>query len=913
MGSPRAYRFIFFALSLGMIFSCQQNASNNEASTRVGPTTNNTKGTSSFQVAFTSTNPLIIYTSEAKTNNCTTFSIKASDTEGKAVAGVKLEFSLAGVADAEKALWGTLPVALTTAADGQVSGSFCAASKIGTAIIVASYKDASDKVATANSSPIEITVKPLYTLTYNGSNLTSLGAKVSDPISMNLFESGPNDCGNLEFILQKSDEPLADVQLKFQSDFGYPSGTKLRTRSSSEQSFETDPQTQRKFLSYNATSDANGIFSIPICAGSLPGSLVVFANYTDAFGKKIYVKSPSITIGSGFASLLNLGLGFNTTNARTLKALFNNETPTPQEFTAQINSKLGGRLSVLDPVSVHLESGGITFDNNNGGVPDANGSVKFSVLASHNGSYRPTPVYYFNDALAQSTCNPFGIANSLPNADSVFSFTDLSKNWRSTMVYMTRGQEPFSDANDNKKYDIGGDGFWDKDQDGTYTKGIDTVTFFGDLPATPACRCKETNAAPPEALATLCTEVEAQPSCFKPNSEWFIDLPTPFVDADENGKYEATVNGSDMDRLIDDSYQNPNGARDNDTSIWKSTTLPVYTGTSIYSMLRAGIAKNTSLGDPIPSEYNPALAYLRKYNASLWPDNIDRHAGSDYALSANLDRMHTWRYVHAQGICGTPVPGGSDITVNVIPHEAVASDRAVTAHIFIQPADEIMDSSRRLLSESGGSNSAKVNFNISEHEAAAASFPVQYRLTVSPCNRVPAGGAGKWCSPSRFEITTKVDNTFVTGWLTVPEVNASTCLSPTWKKNNTNYSCESCPKLKPKLNPTTNICETCPFSTPRYETEDNTCNACPASEPKFESSSNTCVACSSDKPRFDSATNSCNACPSSTPKYDGATNTCNACPGAAPKYESSSNSCSACATGTTYNAEANSCVPNQAN
>jgi hypothetical protein len=874
MRSARVDQIIYLALGLALVTSCQKNAADSGATSRTGTKTTSSTSTDTT-LSFESTTPTTLYTSEVKTNYCSAFVVKAKNSAGESVSGVKIELSLSGVSAEEVATWGTLPATLTTGADGLASGQFCSASKVGTAILVANYKDAAGKSSTANSSPIQITLKPLFTLTYKGSNLATLGAAATDPIKMNLFESGPSDCGNIEFSLKKGEDPLADVQLKFQSDLGYPSGTKLRLRASTDIPYEVDAQTQRKFLSYTATSNSDGVFTIPICAGSLPGGLIVYANYTDAFGKVIYVKSPSITVGAGFASLLNLGLGFNSSNARTLQALFNNEIPTPLEFTAQINSKLGGRLSVLDPISVHLESGGITFDNNNGGVPDDNGAMKFSVIASHNGSYRPTPVYYFDSASAQASCNPIGIAGSLTSSTSVFLFKDLAKNWRSTMVYTTRGQEPYVDANDNKKYDMGGDGFWDKDQDGTYTRGIDAVTYFGSLSATPACRCLENPSAAPLAgiQATPCTENTSLPSCFRTNSEWFIDLPTPFIDADENGKYEATVNGSDMDRLIGDSYQNPNGKRDSDTTIWKSTTLPVYTGTSIYSLTRAAIGKDSVTSgitsSPSSLEYNPALQYLG------WPLGVPRHANTNTTIASAAGWGSDWRYVHAQGICGTPVPGDSEISVNVVPETPEASDRSVTAHIYIQDSDDILDPSRHLLKDATGANTAKVNFNVSEHPAAAASFPVAYQLKASPCGRTPPGGTGKWCSDSRYEIKTTVDKTTVNSWLTVEEIDTSTCVSPTWKKNYQTYSCESCPKTRPKLNSATNTCEPCAFATPLFVADDNSCNACPASEPKYESSTNTCVACASDKPRYESATNTCNACGTGT-EYDPATNTCKA-------------------------------------
>jgi hypothetical protein len=878
MGLPYSRGWILSLCIASILVGCQQSGSQHGSPAKSGTPQTPTSALKAANVNLSmSAAPASIYIADAKTKNCSTITVQAtSKSDNKSLAGVVVNLALSGVATAEVATWGSFPVSVTTGEDGKATGTFCAAMKVGTAILVGTYKDSLAEISTANSNPIDITLKPAFTLSYKGSNLTTIGATVTDPIPMNLFESGPNDCGNLEFIIKKSDEPMAGVQLKFQSGFNYPTGTKLRSRSSTDQAFEVDPSTQLKFLSFTATSDSNGILRIPICSGSFPGSLTVSATYIDAYEKTINVKSPTITVGSGFANLQNLSLAFDPTNARTLRALFNNEMPAALPFAAKINAKSNSKLSILEPIQVHLESGGSTFNNNSGGIPNEQGEVGFSVLAAHNGSYRPAPVYYFSNSDAQTTCSPSAIANS--NLTLPFRFTELAKNWRSTMVYMTRGQETYKDINDNKKYDVGGDGFWDKNQDGDYTQGVDAVTYFApaSIPAgsTPSCRCL---GSPPYIPAsgvqsTPCTEDPNQASCFRTNSEWFIDLPTPFIDSDENGIFEETVGGKDMDRLLNvETYEEPNGKRDSDTIIWKSTTLPVYTGTSIYAMTRAAIARDASgsgtTDAPTPGEYNPALTYLG------WPLNIPRHADADTSINtASGGWIEHWKYVHAQGICGTPIPGGSDITVNIEPEEAEASDRQVTAHIYIQKFDNELDPSRRLLSAAIGSNTAKLNFNVMDHPAANASFPISYQLKVSPCKRVPQGGTGKWCSPSSYKIKTNVDGTFAESRLSVADFDASTCVAPTWKKNHTTYNCEACPKGTPKLNASNN-CEACPTSTPWFTADNNQCNACPADTPKYESASNNCVACPSDKPRFVQASNTCAACaPNQT--YNPADNTC---------------------------------------
>lgn len=862
--------------------SCNQSSKPISVGQKSGGTTTTVSSTFKATNVSISMNaaPALIFVSDAKTNNCATITVRASSkADNKSLSGVAINLGISGIAAPEYASWGRFPDSLTTGEDGKATGSFCAALKVGTVILTGTFKDSIAEVSTANSNPIQITLKPSFTLSYRGSNLATTGGAVTDPIPMNLFESGPNDCGNLEFLIKKSDDPMEGVQLKFQSGFNYPVGTKLRSRSSTDQAFEIDPLTQQKYLSFTATSDADGILRVPICSGSFPGSLTVSATYVDAYEKTITVKSPTITVGSGFANLQNLSLAFDTTNSRTLRALFNNEMPVALPFTAKINSKSNGKLSILEPIQVHLESGGSTFTNNSGGVPNEQGEVPFTVLASHNGSYRPSPVYYFNDSAAQATCSPAAIANLLPNQSDVFPFVELAKNWRSTMVYMTRGQETYNDINDNKKYDLGGDGFWDKNQDGNYTQGVDAVTYFApeSFPANASCRCLESPAAAPipGTQAKPCTEDPNLASCFRSRSEWFIDLPTPFVDADENGIFEKTVDGYEMDRSIGgEIYQEPNGKRDSDTTIWKSTTLSVYTGNSIYAMTRAAIARDISgsgiTASPTPAEYNTALSYLK------FPLNNPKHAAQSTSMTAASGWQSEWKYVHAQGICGTPVPGGSDISVNIEPEEALASDRQVTAHIYLQDYDDQLDPSRRFVIDATGSNTAKINFNVMDHPAASASFPLKYELKVSPCRRVPPGGEGFWCSPSTYKIATTVDRTTVRSDLTVLELDSSTCIAPTWKKNRTRFTCEACPSKTPKLvtNGNSESCEACPSSTPLYTAEDNQCNSCPTDAPKYQSSNNTCVACPTDQPRFVASSNLCVAC-ATDQTYDPLTNTCN--------------------------------------
>ena len=835
-------------------------ASCNQATRQTGgsgkPTTKTQPTTEVVTVdslTFGSVSSTTIYTSDAGTNNCVSFKVTALSSSKAAVPNASIAVSLAGVEASATSTWGQLSTPITTGTDGVASGTFCAATTTGSVTFVAESGSAK-----ANSAVVTITTKPSFTFSYRNSDFDSNSPKPTETLNLNLLDSGPNDCGNIYFQLTKLKDPVSGVSLKFKSDFGYPAGAKLRARTSSDTPYETDTTTQKTFLSYTATSDTDGLFKIPVCSGQLPGSLIVYAYYTDEYGKTSYAKSPTISISSGIANLTSLALNFDKTNARTLKALFNNEAPTPIDFVAKISSVFGGALSVLNPVYIQSESG--TLDVDNGGVPDDSGSVKFSMLASYNGTARPTPVRLFNSSAAQSTCDPEAIAKELEvvhtagnfevgkkyeilsqgstdftslgassnSAGTVFtangagtgtgtarlyeafSYQELAKNWRSTLVYLMRGQEPFNDANRNGKYDTGGDGFWDKNQDGAYTQGVDAVTYFGSVAGGAQCRCLTASGVPAASAPTQgaqtapCIEDPSKASCFRRNSEWFIDLPTPFVDANENGIYETTVSGQDMDRLIGDVYSEPNSKRDVDTLIWKSFVLPIYTGTSLYAMVRGAIKSGSTITphyDPDPIETDPPSAYFldlanrnltvygSTYISKLFHAQTDLDTTTMFGDGASGYRGYRW--VAAHGICGTPVPGGTKIeTKDELISEPFGS-RTVTFNYYMQPGDQILDPSRRLLADGNGGSSATINFNIPDHPAAAFGYPVEYRVEVAKCTRAVPNGTGIWCSAATHKIHTTLDTDTVTAILSIPEYKAGVSCNAGYHQNTATGSCDS--------------------------------------------------------------------------------------------------------------------------
>lgn len=345
---------------------------------------------------------------------------------------------------------------------------------------------------------------------------------------------------------------------------------------------------------------------------------------------------------------------------------------------------------------------------------------------------------------------------------------------------MVRGQEPFHDANRNGKYDVGGDGFWDINQDGVYTQGTDYITCVAGVAQAPV------------------KEAATGASNFHSNGEWFIDLPTPFIDANENGTYEATDgSGNPMDRLIGDVYQAPNGKRDVDTLVWKSMFLPVYTGTSAYAMMRSAIKQGdatrtnpqiTSVFEPNTVETQAVIDYYTDLNARrLYYGNLTtlKHALTKlYGNSGGSNNMVTlgtgdWkadRYVHAQGICGTPAPGGTTVNVDIIELTPLAFGvRDVTAIFRQQPGDGILDPSRQLIYAGGGGNTTTLKFDISDHASKAASYPIKYDIAVAACTHTPPHGVGLWCPGFDGKVTTTMDGQPVTTSISIEQYDTHAC------------------------------------------------------------------------------------------------------------------------------------------
>lgn len=296
-------RHVIYAVALATgVVACNKAgdsvSSPSKAATK-SPTTT-TKSSPVSSLSFTSLTPTTIYTSDGGTNNCSTFKVTGTDSAGTVVSAATVDMTISGVTDISTV--GQLSTPLVTDSDGIVTGTFCAGSAENKVILIAT-----SGTVKANSGTILVTKKPTYLLSYRNSDFDTNSVKPKELLNLNLLDSGPNDCGNIYFQLKKVDTPISSVSIKFISDFGYPAGSKLRGRASTDTPYEADPVTQKNFLSYTATSDTDGIFKVPVCAGQLPGSFIVFANYVDPDGRNDYVKSPTISVSSGVANLIDIG------------------------------------------------------------------------------------------------------------------------------------------------------------------------------------------------------------------------------------------------------------------------------------------------------------------------------------------------------------------------------------------------------------------------------------------------------------------------------------------------------------------------------------------------------------------------------------------------------------------------------
>lgn len=673
-------------------------------------------------IEFTPLTTSSLYTSDTADNSCVAFTVKAVK-DGSPSADVGIVLSI----DSTLTDKGTVsPDSGVTGADGIFKSSYCAGKMEGTVTL-----GAKAGTITANSSKITVSKKATYLFAYSHSDIPE--SKPEDQtLYLNTLDSGPNDCSIIYFKLSKSGVGVVGSTVDFTTQVDYPASSKLAKKADAAVT-ESDAKTGKKYAKYSGVSSGAGEFAVPVCAGVSLGSLLISGSWLDKEENKTYtVRSPVIRITSGLINYINYSLSFDPMNARTLRAYYNDNSEFDLKFSVALGARFDGAAIDDYPLSIATEVGRYTLTS--GGFLDSkSNSVPVSLHALHLVDNYPYQVKKFWDGnaanniypLAQTRCEPNEIAAWIKdkNAGAALSYSTLRKNWQSAIVYAVRGQEYFYDANHNGVYDVGGTGFWDKNQNGIYDAG-DVITY-------------------------------PVGGTFDATSEWFIDLPTPFVDVDDDMVFTEGV-----DFPLGEKYQAPNGKRDADALIWKKENFPVSMGPSSYS-LRTNVIKASGAG--------VLLAPDHVYVAGAAPSTSRYVFGQAAITSAFIFDSLTsagqalgggYNFVNfAHDICGNLLPGGTsmEMTIDTI-YPPKYGERVPKAYYQQTPGDEYLEPTRQLLTGIAG-NKTIINFNAVDHPAEASGYPVYGTLEVPSCSN-PCTGlvsvAGVACDAWTGQVTLAV-------------------------------------------------------------------------------------------------------------------------------------------------------------
>lgn len=690
-----------------------------------------------------------IYTkSSPGTSNCSdvTFTVTSN---GQPAGSVPLTFSSATTSGA-KDLGSVTPATLKTDSLGVAKTTFCSGDEAGKFVVIAKNGD-----TTVNSGEITVTVKPTYVLAFTKADITvhagvaaasstSTDSKDLGTVYLNLYDSGPNDCSFFHYSLQKSGAPLGGSVVRFTTQNDFPKGFKLATKAATGLT-GVDVLTKHTYAYVDATSNTAGELVVPICAGQALGSVMVSATYVDPDGGTSATRSPVIVIKSGVTSWLDMTLTYALPDGHTLRGLLNTNSTDKHPFTVSLGSRNNGDAITDYSIFAAAETGKVELVDGGAITPGAN-TAHFTLNTLNLRDDRPYQTTVYPGSAANTVCD----AEALASGPTDVPYPQLAKNWRSTLIYGVRGQEYFHDSYGDGKFHTGCTGFWDKNQNGIFDAG-DQITSdpFND--------------------GTLHTECD-----------WFIDLPSPFVDVNENGAYDAGI-----DILIGDTYQAPNGKWDNDTIIWKYDYTPIYMGTSIYSILHSTVTHGNiaSYADPLGNAYFTDLntrGILGGYPAppfQLWNTALN---GATFGIAGTNEMSGSaYFYFFAHSVCGTPLPGDTSVGVTFTSFsDAAFGDRALTALFQIQPLDYIREPSRRLLSSDTIGSSSKINFDIVDHPAAAAGYPLVFKIDVAACTNVCTGDiatAGVGCDQKVVKGNLKVDTDTITIPISIPTAKTCSC------------------------------------------------------------------------------------------------------------------------------------------
>jgi hypothetical protein len=711
-----------------------------------------------------SVTPTVFVKSTAE-NVCLPFKLNVAS-EDKPLEGATVAFTISPLT-AMRDQGELLAISTKSSAAGVVEGMYCSGESEGQLVIAAELSG-----IITNSETIRVTIKPVYKLAFLRSDADPLLSPTDteaddEAIYLNLVDSGPQDCTTAYFKLTKSDKAVPAAKVNFRSQIDFPAGAKF-AKKADPASTSIDPTTNRKYLSYESFTNGSGEVAVPVCAGVFLGSLDVAASYVDEESKRYETHSPVVRIVGGLTNWINMSLMFDEMNGRTLRGYFNTNSKYKLPITANVGSRMDGMPIRQYPMMVAAETGRVTMEDG-GSIDPETGTVKFTVQALHLVDNYPYQVYPFEDVTqAQTRCHPAKIADwGLANTKPYVNYSDIAKNWRSTLVYYTRGQEHYNDANSNGRYDEGGDGFWDRNQNGYYDAD-DVLTYDA-----------------------------GNDGKLDRRGEWFIDLPTPFIDVDEDKVFNANT-----DILIGEKYEAPNGKRDADTTDWKYEVLPISMGPSFYSLQHYRI-------DTSDYRLTPAVAALPWGSYNIFGVDAKLEAADFWNAVVNYSDSSFWNFaVYAHDVCGSLLTGGTKFelwleeTVNDGDVDITYS-RYPAISFVSPPEDHYLEPNRRLFTQrdtekriNGSSpTTAYLNFNAIDHPSKDYGYPVMGQVVIPQCNR-PCTGAVNPADPGHFclgwsghvklQITepelvpgsmTDVSSTTLSTYIEIPRINACKCVA----------------------------------------------------------------------------------------------------------------------------------------
>lgn len=675
------------------------------------------------------------------TNECADLTATVS-LNNKPAADVDVSFEVVAKKD-QKDKGEANPSVSKTDTKGVASSKYCSGKDEGAVVVRASAGSSS-----ANTADIEVSVVPGYRFSWKDAKekafarqareLSSSSDKLAEllasppndtdaakPISLSL-RGGGNDCSIVEFELTRDGLPVSGEKVTFQTQEEFPVGVKLANREGTGLTRE-NPVSGKLYAYVDATSNADGVFQVPVCSGTLPGNLLISGTYVESDGRVHETKSPLIVMSGGVANYGFLSLTFNDKNSRVVSVDTFTNTQNILAFVARLGTLNNGSVIKSYPLAAIAEIGKVMVDGN--GFPNDAGEVKFTYEALNVRGQRPIPAHpslpdlQFSSATGFSACDPLRFTPTAQGGVGPTDYSTLAENWRSTLVYYVRGAEFARVNNPTGVFDASkAFGIWDVNQNGVYDGNFINDQSIDKITVVPANRTQ---------------------SSFNPSvDDWFIDLPGPFVDANENGRYDVG------ETLVGDKYSAPNQKFDSDAYIWKSVVVPLNLGATAYSLQHSRIS--SVITDTTPSAgWTEYLTFLQSLNASGYGTQITSAGATQLfgqgatvqSSSNNPSAQDAYLYFHAQDKCGNPLPGGKKINANyvVTGQKATIGPRAVTAHFHVQPYDSLRESSKRLLAKADGSSETVVNSDLLEHPAKKASYPIQLRVRIDECTNFCSG------------------------------------------------------------------------------------------------------------------------------------------------------------------------------